>query len=106
GRRPLRPGRCCAPRLRTPRAPAPRKARMDVVVTGSHGLIGTALVGALAAAGHRPSCLVRGSATGVDTIAWDPDAGTIDAPRLEGVDAIVHLAGAGIGDARWTGARK
>jgi uncharacterized protein (TIGR01777 family) len=78
---------------------------MDVAVTGSTGLIGNALVEALAAAGHRPIRVVRGSATG-DEIAWDPDAGTIDAASLEGVDAVVHLAGAGIGDRRWTDAYK
>src|SRR5262249_5238225 len=41
-----------------------------------------------------------------DEIAWDPLAGTVDAARLEGVDAVVHLAGANIGDGRWTAARK
>ena len=43
---------------------------------------------------------------GVDGVAWDPDTGSIDRPSLEGIDAIVHLAGAGIGDRRWTTARK
>ena len=46
--------------------------------------------------------LVRGDAEGVDDVHWDPDAGTIDAARLEGVDAVVHLAGAGIGDKKWS----
>jgi uncharacterized protein (TIGR01777 family) len=74
---------------------------VDVVVSGSSGLIGTALVEALAAAGHRPIRLVRGDARG-EVIRWDPKAGTIDAASLEGVGAAVHLAGAGIGDHRWT----
>jgi uncharacterized protein (TIGR01777 family) len=78
---------------------------MDVLVTGSSGLIGTALRAALTAGGHRPVRLVRGAATG-DAIAWDPAAGTIDAASLEGIDAVVHLAGAGIGDHRWTDAYK
>jgi uncharacterized protein (TIGR01777 family) len=78
---------------------------MDVVISGSHGLIGRALTTALRTAGHRPIALVRSEPTG-DQIRWDPAAGTIDAPSLEGVDAIVHLAGAGIGDHRWTDAYK
>jgi uncharacterized protein len=75
---------------------------MDVVVTGSSGLIGSALVGALRSAGHRPVRMVRRPTAGADEIAWDPSAGTIDAASLEGIDAVVHLAGAGIGDKRWT----
>jgi uncharacterized protein len=79
---------------------------MDIAITGSHGLIGSALVPALARAGHRPLRLVRGAPAGPDEVGWDPAAGTIDAAGLEGVDGVVHLAGAGIGDRRWTGARK
>ncbi len=78
---------------------------MDVAVTGSSGLIGTALVEALGAAGHRVVRVVRGAATG-DAVSWDPKAGTIDANGLDGVDAVVHLAGAGIGDKRWNDAYK
>ncbi|MDP9387851.1 MAG: TIGR01777 family oxidoreductase [Actinomycetota bacterium] len=78
---------------------------MDVVISGSHGFVGSALVPALAAGGHRVRRLVRGTATG-DDVAWDPAAGTIDAEGLEGADAVVHLAGAGIGDRRWTAAQK
>lgn len=78
---------------------------MDVLVTGSSGLIGTALVAALREAGHRPIRLVRRPTSG-DTVTWDPAAGTIDAASLEGLDAVVHLAGAGIGDHRWTDAYK
>jgi uncharacterized protein len=74
---------------------------MDVVISGSHGLIGTALIPALQAAGHRPVRLVRGQPTG-DEIKWDPAASTIDSASLEGCGAVVHLAGAGIGDKRWT----
>ena len=78
---------------------------MKVAVTGSSGLIGSALVHALSAAGHEPVKVVRSNA-GPDDIAWDPAAGTIDAAGFEGVDAVVHLAGAGIGDERWTDERK
>jgi uncharacterized protein len=79
---------------------------VDVAVTGSHGFVGSALVPALARAGHRVVRLVRGRPVGADELGWDPDAGTIDAEGLEGIDAVVHLAGAGIGDKRWTEARK
>jgi uncharacterized protein len=76
---------------------------MDVVITGSSGLIGTALIEALTDAGHRAIPMVRAKATS-GQLAWDPRAGKIDANGLEGVDAVVHLAGAGIGDKRWTDA--
>jgi uncharacterized protein (TIGR01777 family) len=80
--------------------------RVDVLVTGSHGLIGSALLPVLRADGHRVVRLVRSAAEGSDDVRWDPDAGTIDAAGLEGVGAVVHLAGAGIGDKKWTPARK
>jgi uncharacterized protein (TIGR01777 family) len=79
---------------------------VDVLVTGAHGLIGTALIPRLRAGGHRVVRLVRGDPEGADDVRWDPGAGTIDAAGLEGVDAVVHLAGAGIGDKKWTPARK
>ncbi len=79
---------------------------MNVLVTGSHGLIGSALIPKLRADGHRVLRLVRGEPEGADDVRWDPAAGTIDAAGLEGVDAVVHLAGAGIGDKKWTPARK
>src|SRR3954447_15692449 len=74
---------------------------MRVVITGSTGLIGTALVGALQARGDEVTRLVRRSpATG--EARWDPDAGQIEAQALEAHDAVVHLAGEGIGDHRWS----
>jgi uncharacterized protein (TIGR01777 family) len=77
---------------------------MDIAVTGSTGLIGTELVAALQGDGHRVLRLVRPDSTdaGSDTAAWDPARGTIDAAALEGIDAVVHLAGVGIADSRWT----
>jgi uncharacterized protein (TIGR01777 family) len=76
---------------------------MDVVISGSSGLIGSALVEALPPAGHRPIRLVRRAPRpGHDEVTWDPVEGTLDAGALEGVDAVVNLAGAGIGERRWS----
>lgn len=81
---------------------------MDIAITGSTGTIGEALVAALQAEGHRVLRLVRpaSASTGGDTAAWDPATGTIDAGALEGLDAVVHLAGVGIADSRWTAEQK
>lgn len=81
---------------------------MRIAVTGSTGLIGSRLVADLGGAGHDVVRLVRpGSRTAVGGIVrWDPAAGTIDAGALEGVDAVVHLAGEGIAAKRWTDEQK
>jgi uncharacterized protein (TIGR01777 family) len=79
---------------------------MDVVISGASGLIGTALSRELQRSGHHVLKLKRGGATASDDIGWDPQAGLIDAPAFEGVDAVVHLAGEGIGDKRWTDEQK
>jgi uncharacterized protein (TIGR01777 family) len=79
---------------------------LDVAISGASGLIGTALTKSLRGDGHRVLRLVRGGVTGDEKIGWDPDAGRIDAPALEGVDAIVHLAGEGIGEKRWSDEQK
>lgn len=78
---------------------------MKVAVTGSHGLIGRAVVRALAARGDEVVPLVRSEPRSGEVV-WDPQAGTIDAQGLEGVDAVVHLAGEGIGDRRWAPTHK
>jgi hypothetical protein len=78
---------------------------MRIAVTGSRGLIGTALVRHLRAAGHEVIRIVRGSAQ-LDAIPWNPVEGTINAGMLNGVDAVVHLAGAGVGDHRWSASYK
>jgi uncharacterized protein (TIGR01777 family) len=65
-------------------------------------MIGSALVGHLKSEGHTVQKLVRRPVVSSDEIAWDPKAGTIDLAALEGVDAIIHLAGANVGDRRWT----
>jgi uncharacterized protein (TIGR01777 family) len=79
---------------------------MDVVISGASGLIGTALISELRRSGHRVLRLKRGGVTAGDDIGWDPQAGLIDAPAFEGVDAVVHLAGEGIGEKRWTDEQK
>ncbi len=89
---------------------------MNILLTGSSGLIGTALTDRLVADGHRVTRLVRTSGpTGralpkaTTDVAWDPGRGTVDRDGLEQVgplDGVVHLAGAGIGDKRWSPARK
>jgi uncharacterized protein len=84
---------------------------MKVLITGSSGLIGTALVRRLESESHTVTRLVRKEPSGsrAGAVAWDPAAGTIDSQRLSDAgpfDAAVHLAGAGIGDKRWSPARK
>lgn len=77
-------------------------------MTGASGFVGSALVPALEADGHRVIRLTRPESEGAGgaTLAWDPMQGSIDAAGLEGVGAVVHLAGAGIGDKKWTPDRK
>jgi hypothetical protein len=76
-------------------------------ITGSSGLIGSALRSFLEAAGHRVHPLVRREpAPGSDEIGWSPAEGTIDRPALEGLDAVVHLAGESLTGGRWTAERK
>lgn len=73
-----------------------------IAVTGASGLIGTALIGHLKSEGHTVQKLVRRPVVSPDEIKWDPIAGTVDLVALEGVDAVIHLAGANVGDKRWT----
>jgi uncharacterized protein (TIGR01777 family) len=75
---------------------------MKVAVTGASGLIGSALVPHLRARGDDVLRLVRRATTAADEVQWDPKAGTVDLDKLAGIDAVVHLAGAGVGDKRWT----
>ena len=79
---------------------------MKIAVTGASGLIGSALVPHLRGSGHDVMRLVRRPAASVDEISWDPRSGSADLTRLEGTDAVIHLAGAGVGDHRWTDAYK
>lgn len=78
---------------------------MHIAISGSSGLIGTALTARLRAAGHTVRPLVRREAHEGE-ITWDPARGVLAPDALAGVDAVVNLAGAGIGDHRWTDAYK
>ncbi len=77
-----------------------------VLAAGVSGFLGTALVDALRAAGHEVTRLVRRPATAPDELTWDPSAGHLPADALAGITAVVNLAGAGVGDKRWSPARK
>jgi ligand-binding SRPBCC domain-containing protein len=80
---------------------------MKILVSGSSGLIGSALVPLLTTGGHQVVRLVRTApAKRAGTVVWNPAAGVIDAAALEGFDAVVHLAGDGIANGRWTAAKK
>ena len=79
---------------------------MQVAVTGSSGLIGSALTPALEERGHKVLRLVRRPASGAGEASWDPTGGLADPARLENLDAVVHLAGVGIADRRWSAKRK
>ena len=79
----------------------------DVLITGSSGLVGSALVPFLTTGGHRVTRLVRSSPRpNHDEIGWDPAAARMDASQLEGLDAVVHLAGDNIATGRWNAAKK
>jgi uncharacterized protein (TIGR01777 family) len=77
-----------------------------VVVAGSSGLIGTALVAHLREGGHEVLRLVRRSPAAPDERGWDPAAARIDPGTFDGVDAVVNLNGAGVADRPWSGARR
>ena len=73
-----------------------------IAITGSSGLIGAALVGFLKSEGHTVQRLVRRTPIAPDEVQWDPKTGFVDLEPLRGVDAFIHLAGAGVGDKRWS----
>jgi uncharacterized protein len=80
---------------------------MKILVSGSHGLVGTALIKSLTADGHEVVRLVRHKLEfGANEIEWHPNHDRIDASRLEGLDAVVHLAGESIASGRWTEEKK
>jgi uncharacterized protein (TIGR01777 family) len=75
---------------------------MRIVMAGSSGFLGTRLADRLTAEGHHVVRLVRRPPRGADEIRWDPGAGQLDPAALAGVDGVINLAGANIGDKRWT----
>jgi len=77
-----------------------------IAITGASGFVGTALSDFLRRRGARVRPLVRPGKQAPDSIAWDPEKGTVDVEALEGLDALVHLAGDGVADGRWTDAKK
>jgi uncharacterized protein len=79
---------------------------MNVLVSGATGFIGSTLVPELEGLGHQVTRLSRSEPSSQDTIRWDPDAGALEASRLEGLDAVVHLAAESVGEGHWTQAKK
>lgn len=79
---------------------------MKIVVAGSSGLLGSALVPVLEADGHEVVRLVRRAAASANDLCWDPKTANLDLEAIRGTDAAINLAGAGVGDKRWTDAYK
>jgi len=80
---------------------------MKVLISGSSGMVGSALVSALTRSGHQIVRLVRGDAGPTEAaVSWDPIAGRLDPASLAGVEAVVNLNGSNIGEGRWTERRK
>jgi len=82
------------------------KNPMRILVSGSHGLVGKALIRSLTPDGHEIVRLVRGKPSGATEIEWYPNEGNLDAASLEGIDAVVHLAGESIASGRWSEEKK
>jgi len=79
---------------------------MRILVSGSHGLVGKALISSLRSDSHEIVRLVRGKPSGATEIEWHPNEARLDAAALEGIDAVVHLAGESIASGRWTDEKK
>jgi uncharacterized protein (TIGR01777 family) len=79
---------------------------MKILVSGSHGLVGSALVKSLIADKHEVVRLVRRKADGANEVEWRPDQNQLNAQQLEGIDAVIHLAGESIASGRWTDEKK
>jgi hypothetical protein len=79
---------------------------MRILISGSSGFVGSAVVDFLTSQAHQVTRLVRRAARDATEIAWHPEQQPLDADRLEEFDAVIHLAGEGISDARWSTAKK
>jgi|ERR1700730_14112289 len=79
---------------------------MKILISGSHGLVGTALIKSLEPEGHEIFNLVRHAPNSRSEIEWSPDRYSIALARLEGFDAVVHLAGESIAEGRWSDEKK
>src|SRR5690242_13208199 len=80
---------------------------MKILVSGSHGLVGSALIKSLIADGHEVVRLVRRKVPSVaNEIEWRPEQDHLDAQQLAGIDAVIHLAGESIASGRWTDEKK
>lgn len=80
---------------------------MNILISGSTGMIGTALIEALKKQNHRVTRLVRSPQQSSEpTVQWNPASGTLNAKDVEGFDAVMHLAGESIAASRWTEAQK
>jgi uncharacterized protein (TIGR01777 family) len=79
---------------------------MKVVLTGASGLLGRALASSLRDDGHEVVRLVRRPPAAPDEARWDPSTGDVEPAALSGADAVINLAGPGLGDRPWTPARK
>jgi uncharacterized protein len=79
---------------------------MKILVSGSHGLVGKALIASLTNDGHEIVRLVRGDPRVGSEVEWHPNQGRIGVEQLEGFDVVVHLAGESIASARWTDEKK
>ena len=79
---------------------------MKILMSGSHGLVGEALIKSLTNDGHEIVRLVRRASSGAGEIEWHPNQGRVDTQQLEGFDVVVHLAGENIASGRWTESKK
>ena len=79
---------------------------MKILITGSTGLVGSALIPVLKSSGHQIVRLVRSKPKDASEVYWNPEQGTINAAELEGLDAVVHLAGENLAAGRWTDEKK
>ena len=79
---------------------------MKILISGSHGLVGSALASSLRSAGHNVFALVRRAPHSDAEVEWYPDRGSLALSGMEGMDAVVHLAGESIASGRWTDQKK